>query len=104
MTFWDWLSENLTKVLGWSTTFFGTLSTMVQAGTFNEVLERPTIVWIGILSSMATAMLGGATVGRGFNNSSKERIALAMVTAIKATPGEDLPPVVTNLVKPEDVR
>ncbi len=104
MTFWDWLSENLTKVLGWSTTFFGTLGTMIQAGAFNEVLSRPTVIWMGILSAMATAMLGGATTARGFNNTSKERIAQAMVTAIKATPGEDLPPVVTNLVKPEDMK
>jgi hypothetical protein len=84
-----WLTDNLTKILGTMTTFFGTLGALLGAGAFNELLTKSQIGWLGIVTALFTAMLGGATTARGFNNSSKVKIAQAMETAINATPPKD---------------
>jgi hypothetical protein len=85
----EWLSENFTKALGGLTALFGTLGSMVNTGAFDKLLTETQIGWLAIVTSLATAMLGGATVARGFNNSAKVKIAQAMETAINSTPPKD---------------
>ena len=84
----SFLSDNLTKILGGVTTLLGTLSTLVTTGAFEGLLSPPGIRWMSILIALATALTGGATAARGFNNSTQVRVAEAMQTAINATPGD----------------
>lgn len=82
MTFFQWLNENWTKILGTLSTMLTTLMTLIASGAFEGLLEPSAIKWLGI----AGMLIGSATVGVGFNNSTKERVASAMETAIKAQP------------------
>lgn len=84
MTFWQWLSENKVKLMGSITTMNATLIALVAGGAFNAVLSTPQIVWLGIFG----ALVGAALTGAGFSNTTKERVAAAMQTAINATPQE----------------
>lgn len=84
----SFFSEHGTKLYGGATTFFGTLATLIQTGAFNELLSKPAIGWLGIFTSLATAVIGGMTMARGFNNTTQVRVAEAMQTAINATPPE----------------
>lgn len=79
-------SEHGTKIYGATTSFLGTLATLVQTGAFNELLSKPAIGWLGIFTGLATAVVGGMTMARGFTNSTAVRVAEAMQTAIQATP------------------
>lgn len=79
-----WLEENLTKILGVISTVITTLMTMIASGTFDGLLDPKDIRWLGIIGMLVSA----ATVGRGFNNMAKVRVAEAMKTAINATPGD----------------
>ncbi len=79
-------SENGTKILGALTAVLGTLASLIAAGAFKELLSQTAIGWLNIVVSLATAGVGGATMARGFNNTTKERVASAMQDAIKATP------------------
>lgn len=82
--FW---SENGTKILGGMTAGLGTLQTFITTGAFDQLLSKIAIGWMGIILGTLTAVLGGATMARGFNNSAQAKVATAMETAIKATPG-----------------
>ena len=93
MTFFE---EHGTKLYGGATAFLGTLATLINTGAFNELVSKATIGWLGIFTSLATAVIGGMTIARGFNNSTQERVAAAMETAINATP----PTTATTEVKP----
>jgi hypothetical protein len=84
MTFWQLVSNNWTKILGTVTTMLTTLMTLIASGAFEGLLEPSVIKWLGI----AGMLIGSATVGVGFNNSTKARVAEAMETAINATPKE----------------
>lgn len=83
-----WLDDNLTKVLGYFSTTLATLMTMIASGMFEGLMEPKSIRWLGIFGML----VGGATVGRGYNNTSREKVAEAMSEAIRAVPGEPLPP------------
>lgn len=76
----DWLKDNLVKVLGSITT---SLSTLLAANAFEGLLSQPGIRVVNIVN----VIIGAALVAVGFNNTTKERVAAAMETAIKATPG-----------------
>lgn len=84
MTFWQLVSENWTKILGTLSTMLTTLMTLIAAGAFDGLLDPSAIKWLGIFGML----VGSATVGVGFNNSTKVRVAEAMQTAINATPQE----------------
>lgn len=84
MTFWDLLNNNWTKILGTATTLLSTLMALVANGSFDGLLSPTAIKWLSIIG----ILVGAATAGVGFNNSSKERVAVAMETAINASPSE----------------
>jgi hypothetical protein len=84
MTFWDLVSNNWTKILGTLSTMLTTLMTLIASGAFEGLMEPSLIKWLGI----AGMLIGSATVGVGFNNSTKVRVAEAMQTAINSTPGD----------------
>lgn len=85
----SFFSEHGTKLYGAGTAFLGTLSTLIQTGAFNELVSKATIGWLGIFVALTTAVLGGMTMARGFNNSTAVKVAEAMQTAIHSTPPED---------------
>lgn len=80
----SFFSEHGTKIYGALTTLFGTVGGLVTTGAFNELLTKVQIGWLGIICTVATAVLGAMTLSRGFNNSTAEKVAAAMETAIKA--------------------
>lgn len=82
MTFWEWLNSNWTKILGTLTTMLSTVMALIASGSFEGLLDPIAIKWLSITG----IIVGAATAGVGFNNSSKERVAAAMETAIMATP------------------
>jgi hypothetical protein len=84
----SFFSEHGTKLYGGATALLGTLGTLLQAHQFDKLLSETAIGWLGIFVALGTAVLGGMTMARGFNNTTAVRVASAMETAIKATPGE----------------
>lgn len=82
----SFFSEHGTKLYGAATAFLGTLATLIQTGAFNELATKATIGWMGIFTALATAVVGGMTMTRGFTNSTKEKVAAALQDAINATP------------------
>lgn len=85
MTFWDLLNNNWTKILGTVSTLLSTIMALAANGSFDGLLSPPAIKWMSIFG----ILVGAAITGVGFNNSSKERVAVAMETAIKASPGPE---------------
>ncbi len=85
----SFFSKHGTKMYGAATSFFGTLGALIAAGAFKDLLEPVTIGWLNIITALVTAVLGGMTMARGFNNSTAEKVANAMQTAIRATPGDE---------------
>lgn len=81
--FW---SDNGTKILGGMTAGLGTLQTFITTGAFDQLLSKFAIGWMGIILGTLTAVLGGATMARGFNNSSQVKIAEAMQEALNTPP------------------
>lgn len=81
-------SDNGTKILGGLSTLFGTILTLITTGAFDKLLSETSIGWLGIIASLVTTTLGGTTIARGFNNTTKEKLADAFDTAIHASPGE----------------
>lgn len=83
-------SEHGTKIYGATTAFLGTLATLIQTGAFVDLLSKVAIGWLGIFVALSTAVVGGMTMARGFNNTTAaktaEKVADAMQTAIMATP------------------
>lgn len=85
MTFWDFLSNNVTKISGMFSTALATLMTLIASGAFEGLLDPSVIKWFGI----AGMLIGSVTVGAGFNNSSKQKVAEVIDTALKSTPPKD---------------
>lgn len=80
----NWLNDNWTKILGTLTTMLMTVIALAANGSFEGLLSPEAIKWLSIIG----IVVGSATAGVGFNNSTKERVAVAIETAIKATPPE----------------
>jgi hypothetical protein len=78
----NWLANNMTKVLGAVVTVLGVLQTMITGGAFEGLMDPRSIRWLAIV----TTLFGAAITGVGFNNSSREKVAAAMETALRATP------------------
>lgn len=87
----SFFADHLTKLLGSLSTAVGTVQVLITTGAFNGLLSDNGVRWLGIAAAIATALLGGATVARGVNNTTKERVAAAMQDAIHATPPETKP-------------
>jgi hypothetical protein len=83
------INRHGTKIYGALTSFFGTVGGLVATGAFNELLSKQGVGWLGITCSVATAVLGGMTAARGFNNTARVEVARAMETAIKADPPKE---------------
>lgn len=84
----SFFADNLTKILGGITTLIGTAQTLVTTNAFEGLLSPVGVRWLSIILALATALLGGATLGRGFNNTTQVRVAEAMKDAINSTPPE----------------
>ncbi len=84
----SFFTEHGTKIYGALTTLFGTVGGLVTTGAFNELLSKPAIGWLGIVCTVATAVIGAMTLSRGFTNSAQVKVAEAMQAAINATPGD----------------
>lgn len=80
------INEHGTKIYGALTAFFGALQGLITTGAFNNLMSTAGVGWLGIFSALATAVLGGMTMARGFNNSTKEKVASVIEAAINATP------------------
>jgi hypothetical protein len=85
----SFIAEHGTKLYGGLTSFFGIVGGLVTTHAFDKLLTETQIGWLGIVCTVSTAVLGGMTAARGFNNSTAERVATAMETAIKFQPPGD---------------
>lgn len=89
----SFFSEHGTKLYGGLTALFGTVGGLVTTGAFRQdpdpLLSAVSNGWVGIICTVATAVLGAMTLARGFNNSTQEKVASAMETAIKSTPPQE---------------
>ena len=84
MTFWDWVGDNRTKLLGSITTLLSTLTGMIASGMFEGLMEPTAIRWVGIIATLVGVVVGGGTVAVGFSNTTQERIAQADATVAVA--------------------
>lgn len=80
------LEDHGTKILGGITSLLGALASLIAMDAFDKLLSETAIGWLNIIVALATATVGGLTLGRGFNNSAQVKIATAMETAIKSQP------------------
>lgn len=80
----DWLKDNLVKILG-STS--ASISTLLATNAFEGLFSPNGVRVVNIVN----IIVGAALVAVGFNNTTKERVAAAMETAIKSTPPEAKP-------------
>lgn len=95
----SFLSDNATKLAGAVTTLQGVILTMIASGTFEGLMDPKDVRWLGI----GVTLVGALITGLGFSNTAKVKVAEAMATAIQATPGDPLPPAVTQLtISPEE--
>jgi hypothetical protein len=80
----NWLNDNWTKILGTISTMLSTIMALIANGSFEGLLDPMSIRWLSIVG----IVVGAAITGVGFSNSSKERVAAAMETALRAQPPE----------------
>ena len=83
----NWLNDNWTKILGTLTAMLSTVIALAANGSFDGLLSPEAIKWLSIIG----IVLGSATTGIGFRNTTRERVAAAMETAIKSNPPEVKP-------------
>lgn len=90
MTFFSFLTENKTKILGTLTMVVGALLSMIATGLFGATADSPallepsTIRWLAIILSLLNVALGGGTVAAGIQNTTRERVAEAAATVAVA--------------------
>lgn len=87
MTFWIWLNDNWTKILGTISTMLSTIMALIANGSFEGLLDPISIKWLSIIG----IVVGAAITAVGFNNSAKVKVAEAMETAILASPPKVTP-------------
>lgn len=80
MTFWQWVLDNQTKLLGGTTILLGTLVSLAAAGQLDGLIAPTAIKWLGI----ANVLIGALTGRAGFSNTTKERVADAAATVAVA--------------------
>lgn len=80
MTFWQWVLDNQTKLLGGATILLSTLVSLAASGQLDGVVAPTAIKWLGILNVIVGAFTGRA----GFSNTTKERVAESMATVAVA--------------------
>jgi hypothetical protein len=84
----DVFDEYGTRILGYVIALLGAVGALATTGAFAGLLDDSAIRWVGIVASVSTTVFGGATVVRGASNAAQIKVATALETAIKATPGE----------------
>lgn len=87
MTFWQWLNDNWVKTLSSIGALNSALITATASGMFDGLLSPALVKWLALGGFFMNAWL----IGVGFNNSTKEKVAAAMETAIRSTPPETKP-------------
>ena len=87
MTFWQWLTNNWVKALSTLGALNSALITATASGMFDGLLAPQSVKWLALIGFFMNAWL----IGVGFNNSTKERVAAAMETALKSTPPPETP-------------
>jgi hypothetical protein len=80
MTFWTWILDNQTKLLGGATVLLSTLVSLAAAGQLDGLIEPVAIKWLGIANVLVGALTGRA----GFSNTTKERVAASEATVARA--------------------
>ncbi len=80
MTFWTWVVNNQTKLLGGATVVLSTLVSLAAAGQLDGLIEPVAIQWLGIANVIVGALTGRA----GFSNTTRERVAESMATVAVA--------------------
>lgn len=80
MTFWKWVLDNQTKLLGGATILLSTMVSLAAAGQLDGLIEPTAIKWLGIINVLVGALTGRA----GFSNTTKERVAQAAATVAVA--------------------
>lgn len=84
MTF---ITDHLTKILGTSQTLVAAMLGAVATDQIPDLIAKDS-PGMQILI-LANILLGAAITGVGFNNSTKEKVASAMESAIKAQPPKE---------------
>lgn len=84
MTF---IADHLTKILGTSQTLVAAMLGAVATDQIPDLIAKDS-PGMQILI-LANILLGAAITGVGFNNSTKEKVASAMESAIKAQPPKE---------------
>jgi hypothetical protein len=95
MTFWQWLTENKTKILGTLSTIVAALLSMIAMGMFAATATMPALIdegpmrWMTIGLSLLNVALGGGTIAAGVANThavrieeAKAEVATAITTAL----------------------
>lgn len=80
----DIILSNLQKILGVASAMVGAAVSFAAAGGASELFNDAAIQLLGLTN----VVLGAATAASGFNTSAQVKIAEAMQSAIKATPGD----------------
>lgn len=83
------IDEYGTRILGYLTVLAGGIQTLTTTGSFQGLLSDPAIRWTGIVTGLFTLVFGGATIVRGSSNAAQIKVASAIETAIRSTPGEE---------------
>lgn len=73
MTFFSFIADNQTKLLGGATIVLSTLVSLAAAGQLDGLIAPVAIQWLGIANVIVGALTGRA----GFSNTTRERIAKA---------------------------
>jgi hypothetical protein len=94
--------EHGQKIMGTLTVMLGFALTGIAAGQLDTELGSHKNLMLFVLGMFFTA-LGGGTVVKANGVTAQVKVAEAMSEALRATPGEPLPPAVANFVetKPE---
>jgi hypothetical protein len=82
----NWFTDHLTKILGTAQTLVAAVLGAVATNQIPDIIAQDSrgMQWL----ILANILLGAVTVGVGFNNSAKAKVAAAMQDAINAQPPE----------------
>lgn len=81
------LANNITKILGTLQTLVAAMLGAVATNQIPDLIAKDSTGMQMLI--LANILLGAAITGVGFNNSTKEKVAAAMETAIKAQPPKE---------------
>lgn len=82
----EFLSDNLTKILGWATTVLASVQGLITLHAFDGLMADTSIRWLSIITILLTGGSGGATIARGHVNSAQLKIAEKFSEALNTPP------------------